>query len=77
MVENPQGLCGFEFIDFGALEPNDLKLLFETIGFGLLARHRSKDGVHYRPAGIHFMVTREPKSANCDALALRPFVSTS
>ena len=62
LFENPMGLCGFEFVEFAALERNVFEPLFEKMGFSLVARHRSKDVVLYRQGGINFIVNREPKS---------------
>ena len=59
---NPMGLMGFEFVEFASPTPNVLEPLFETLGFSLVARHRSKDVVLYRQGGINFIVNREPKS---------------
>ncbi len=59
---NPMGLMGFEFVEFASPTPNVLEPLFETLGFSLVAKHRSKDVVLYRQGGINFIVNREPKS---------------
>ncbi len=59
---NPMGLMGFEFVEFASPTPNVLEPLFETLGFSLVARHRSKDVVLYRQGGVNFIVNRESKS---------------
>lgn len=62
LFDNPMGLCGFEFVEFASPEPNVLEPLFESMGFTLVARHRSKDVLLYRQGQINFIVNREPKS---------------
>ena len=62
LFENPMGLLGFEFVEFAAPIPNTLEPLFESLGFTLVARHRSKDVVLFRQGDINFIVNREPRS---------------
>ena len=62
LYENPMGLMGFEFVEFASPETNTIEPLFEQLGFTLVAKHRSKDVVHYRQGEINFIVNREPKS---------------
>jgi 4-hydroxyphenylpyruvate dioxygenase len=62
VLDNPMGLCGFEFVEFASPEAGVLEPLFERMGFTLLARHRSKDVVLYRQGDINFIVNREPRS---------------
>ena len=62
LFSNPMGLMGFEFVEFSSPTPNTLEPLFETLGFTLVARHRSKDVLLYRQGEINFIVNREPKS---------------
>ena len=62
LFDNPMGLCGFEFVEFASPAPNVLEPLFEKLGFGLVAKHRSKDVVLYRQGNINFIVNREPRS---------------
>jgi 4-hydroxyphenylpyruvate dioxygenase len=61
-LDNPMGLCGFEFVEFASPEAGVLEPLFERMGFSLVARHRSKDVVLYRQGDINFIVNREPRS---------------
>jgi 4-hydroxyphenylpyruvate dioxygenase len=56
---NPLGTDGFEFVEFTAPDCNGLTLLFETLGFARVARHRSKDVSLYRQNGINFIVNAE------------------
>ena len=62
LFDNPMGLMGFEFVEFAAPVPGTLELIFEQLGFSLVAKHRSKDVVLYRQGEINFIVNREPKS---------------
>ena len=62
LFDNPMGLMGFEFVEFAAPTPGVLEPLFETMGFELVARHRSKDVLLYRQGSINFIVNNEPKS---------------
>jgi 4-hydroxyphenylpyruvate dioxygenase len=62
LFDNPMGLMGFEFVEFASPVPDLLEHTFETLGFALVARHRSKDVLLYRQGDINFVVNREPKS---------------
>ena len=59
MFDNPIGTDGFEFVEFTGPRPDDLALLFETLGFAAVGRHRSKDVIHYRQGGVNFILNRE------------------
>jgi 4-hydroxyphenylpyruvate dioxygenase len=62
LFDNPMGLQGFEFVEFASPTPGLLEPVFETLGFTLVAKHRSKDVVLYRQGDINFIINREPKS---------------
>jgi 4-hydroxyphenylpyruvate dioxygenase len=62
LFDNPMGLMGFEFVEFAAPTPDLLEPLFQTMGFTLVARHRSKNVLLYRQGEINFIVNNEPKS---------------
>ncbi len=62
LFDNPMGLMGFEFVEFASPTPNVLEPLLEKMGFTLVAKHRSKNVVLFRPGDINFFVNREPKS---------------
>jgi len=62
LFDNPMGLDGFEFVEFAALEPGVLEPIFETLGFSLVAKHRSKDAVLYRQGEINFIINYQPNS---------------
>lgn len=59
---NPAGTDGFEFIEYTASDTRALARLFESMGFTLQARHRSKDVVLYRQGEINFILNHEPHS---------------
>ena len=56
------GLRGFEFVEFASPTANLLEPLFETMGFALVARHRSKAVDLYRQGDANFIINREPRS---------------
>ena len=62
LFENPMGLDGFEFVEFASPEPGVLEPVFDTLGFTLVARHRSKDVSLYRQGQINFILNNEPNS---------------
>lgn len=59
LFENPMSFMGFEFVEFASPHTNLVERLFKTMGFTLVARHRSKDVLLYRQGEINFIVTRE------------------
>lgn len=62
LFDNPMGLCGFEFVEFAALEKGILEPVLEMAGFTHIATHRSKDVQLYRQGGINMLLNYEPKS---------------
>ena len=62
LFENPMGLMGFEFVEFASPTSGVLEPVFRKLGFGEVARHRSKDVSLYRQGEINFIINREPKS---------------
>ena len=62
LFDNPMGLMGFEFVEFASPSAGVLEPLFESMGFTMVAKHRSKDVLLYRQGDINFIVNREPKS---------------
>jgi 4-hydroxyphenylpyruvate dioxygenase len=56
------GTDGFEFVEYTAPEPEQLKALFVQMGFAPVARHRRKDVLLYRQGDINFVVNAEPDS---------------
>ena len=62
LFANPEGLNGFEFVEFTAPEKGILEPLFESMGFSLVARHSSKDVALWRQGDINFLTNYEPGS---------------
>jgi 4-hydroxyphenylpyruvate dioxygenase len=61
-TSNPMGTDGFEFVEFTAPDAAALSNIFESLGFRLVGRHRSKNVAQYRQGDINFIVNAEPKS---------------
>lgn len=62
LFDNPMGLDGFEFVEFAGPDPKVFEVLFTSLGFTAVARHRSKDVTLYRQGDINFIVNNEPGS---------------
>ena len=60
--DNPMGTQGFEFVEYAAPDPRRLRGLFETMGFPVVARHRSKNVTLHRQGDINFIINAEPNS---------------
>ena len=59
---NPMGTDGIEFVEYAHPEPEKLGRLFETMGFTLVAKHRSKNVQLWRQGDVNFVVNAEPES---------------
>jgi 4-hydroxyphenylpyruvate dioxygenase len=59
--ENPMGTDGFEFVEYTAPDPEQLRSLFARMGFPVTARHRSKNVTLHRQGDINFVINAEPK----------------
>ena len=53
---NPMGTDGIEFVEYAHPEPEKLGKLFETMGFTLVAKHRSKKVQLWRQGDVNFVV---------------------
>ena len=53
---------GFEFVEYAAPDPEVLRRLFESMGFPVVARHRSKNVTLHRQGDINFIVNAEHDS---------------
>ncbi|MFM2300519.1 MAG: 4-hydroxyphenylpyruvate dioxygenase [Pseudomonadota bacterium] len=62
LFDNPLGLDGFEFVEFCAPAQGLLEPAFASMGFTLIARHRSKDVQLWRQGGINLVANYEPRS---------------
>ncbi len=59
---NPMGTDGFEFVEYTAPHPRQLRDLFEQLGFPAVARHRSKNVTLHSQGDINFIINAEPDS---------------
>ncbi|MFZ2507774.1 MAG: VOC family protein, partial [Steroidobacteraceae bacterium] len=59
--ENPMGSDGFEFVEYTAEDPEQLRGLFARMGFPVVARHRSKNVSLHRQGDINFIINAEPQ----------------
>jgi len=59
--ENPMGTDGFEFVEYTAPDPDQLRSLFAKMGFPVTARHRSKNVTLHRQGDINFVINAEPQ----------------
>ncbi|WKE64114.1 4-hydroxyphenylpyruvate dioxygenase [Gallaecimonas kandeliae] len=62
---NPLGTDGFEFVEYTAADAEgiqNLKGLFESLGFAEVAKHKHKDAWLFRQGGINFIVNGQPHS---------------
>ena len=50
---------GFEFVEYAAPDPELLRRLFESMGFPVAARHRSKDVTLHSQGDINFLINAE------------------
>jgi len=58
-LENPMGTDGFAFVEYAAPDPNDLRRLFESLGFPAVARHKGRDITLHAQGDIVFAVNAE------------------
>ncbi len=59
---NPLGTDGFEFVEYAAPEPEQLRALFERMGFPATHHHRSQNITLHRQGDINFIINAEPDS---------------
>jgi 4-hydroxyphenylpyruvate dioxygenase len=62
LFENPMGLDGFEFVEFTAPKRGILEPVFQSMGFELVAKHKSKACELWRQGDINFITNYQPKS---------------
>ena len=60
---NPIGLDGIEFIEYATPKPQALGQVLEMMGFKPVARHRSREVLLYRQAGLNIVVNGHPSDA--------------
>ena len=61
LFDNPMGTDGFEFVEYTAPDPQQLRALFERLGFPVVARHRRKNVTLHRQGDINFIINAEPQ----------------
>ncbi len=61
-VVNPMHTDGFEFIEYAAPDPEQLRRLFDRMGLPAVARHRAKNVTLHRHGDIHFIINAERDS---------------
>jgi len=61
LFENPMGTDGFEFVEYTAEDPDQLRALFARMGSPVVARHRSKNVTLHRQGDINFIINAEPE----------------
>src|SRR5260221_272177 len=61
-AQNPIATDGFEFVEFAHPQPVELAKLFRRMGYGPVARHRTKNITVYRQGDINFILNAEPGS---------------
>ncbi|MEO1249721.1 MAG: 4-hydroxyphenylpyruvate dioxygenase [Pseudomonadota bacterium] len=59
---NPAGTDGFEFVEFAHPDPEQLRTLFQSLGFTPVATHKTKDITLYRQGDINYLLNAEPGS---------------
>ncbi len=62
LFENPMGTDGFEFVEYAHPEPEQLRKLFDSMGFKQIAQHKSKNVTLHRQGDINFIINAEPNS---------------
>ncbi|NND22954.1 MAG: 4-hydroxyphenylpyruvate dioxygenase [Silicimonas sp.] len=59
---NPAGTDGFEFVEFAHPEPEVLRALFDSMGYTLTARHKSRDIELWQQGDITYILNNEAGS---------------
>lgn len=62
---NPAGTDGFEFVEFAHPEPDQIRSLFQRMGFILVARHKRKAVELWQQGDITHILTDEPGTHAC------------
>ncbi len=68
-AQNPLGLNGIEFIEYGTSRPQALGQALELMGFRPIARHRSREVVLYRQGSMNLIINAEADDARVSASA--------
>ena len=71
LLSNPMQNDGFEFVEFASpYDDNSLENTFESLGFSLVAKHRSKNVFLYRQGHINFILNKQSGSFAADFAAV-------
>ncbi|MDE0524932.1 MAG: 4-hydroxyphenylpyruvate dioxygenase [Boseongicola sp.] len=60
--ENPAGTDGFEFVEFAHPEPQELRDLFDRMGYAHVATHKTKAIELWQQGDITYVINAEPYS---------------
>src|SRR5581483_8626773 len=66
---NPVGVDGIEFIEYATSQPQAFGALLQKMGFGAVARHRSREVMLYRQGTMNLIVNSHDVSEATPALA--------
>jgi 4-hydroxyphenylpyruvate dioxygenase len=66
LFDNPIGTDGFEFVEFTGPHPEAISRQFLAMGFTAVARHRSKNVLHFKQGDINFLLNMEPSGQPAD-----------
>ncbi len=61
-VDNPAGTDGFEFVEFSHPEPEKLRELFARMGYGLVARHKTRSVEVWQQGDVTYLLNAQPGS---------------
>lgn len=60
--QNPAGTEGFDFLEFSTPHPAELASELQTMGFSLVAKHKTADVTVYQQNDIRFFINNTPNS---------------
>lgn len=61
-AENPAGTDGFEFVEFAHPKPQELRDLFQRMGYAHVANHKTKQIELWQQGDITYVLNAEPNS---------------
>lgn len=59
-LPNPLGMEGIEYIEYATSQPQALGQVLQTLGFKLIAHHRSREVLLYRQGPMNIIVNAQP-----------------
>jgi len=66
---NPVGMDGIEFIEYSTSQPQAFGALLQEMGFAAVARHRSREVMHYRQGTMNLIVNAHAAADPAPALS--------